>query len=572
MSTIHQLITDHIDIWTAADNSKKSGRGRNSSNSASVYGVNKLRELILDLAMRGKLVPQDPNDEPASGLLKRIQSEKDRLIADGKIKKDKSLPPINNVDTPFNLPKGWEWVRNGLLFSLRKGRLPKNLSENKTGLPYLDIDALDRGIIQRYSDDDKCPQSTDNDILVVCDGSRSGFVLNGKDGIIGSTLALIDTPTYIQSFVKLIFKHGYERLNSAMRGAAIPHLDTKNLLLEVIGLPPLAEQYRIVTKVNELMLLCDQMEAQHINATEAHAKLVTHLLDTLTQSKNSAEFNDSWQRIAKHFDTLFTTEASVDALKQTLLQLAVMGKLVPQDLNDEPASELFNRIQIDKAALIADGKIKKVKPLQPISDRDIQCILPNGWIWINLGSLCEIKGGKRLPASTTFSVTETPYIYIQVTNMKDGTIIQENLKYIDEKIYNQIKQYTISSKDLYITIAGTIGAVGSVPEYFCGMNLTENAAKIVFKFLNKEWFKFALKSSSVQKQFADKTKQLAQPKLALHRIASAILALPPIAEQSRIVAKIEELMVLCDQLKAHIAEANQLQQQLADTVVKRYAA
>ena len=175
MKTIQTLITDHIDIWTAAETEKKSGRGRSSGNAASVYGIKKLRELILELAVRGKLVPQDASDEPASVLLKCIQAEKNNLISEGKIKKSKSLPPITEDEKSFVLPHGWEWARNGFLFTLRKGRIPKNLTENIIGLPYLDIDALDRGVIRRYSDDEKCPQSNDTDILVVCDGSRSGL-------------------------------------------------------------------------------------------------------------------------------------------------------------------------------------------------------------------------------------------------------------------------------------------------------------------------------------------------------------------------------------------------------------
>lgn len=152
-------------------------------------------------------------------------------------------------------------------------------------------------------------------------------------------------------------------------------------------LPPLEEQHRIVAKVDELMALCDQLETQHSNAAEAHEKLVNHLLGTLTLSQNAEDFSANWQRIAAHFDTLFTTEASIDVLKQTLLQLAVMGKLVPQDPNDEPASELLKRIQAEKAKLIAEGKIKKDKPLASIAEEEKPFNLPAGWEWVRLNAL-----------------------------------------------------------------------------------------------------------------------------------------------------------------------------------------
>ena len=170
-------------------------------------------------------------------------------------------------------------------------------------------------------------------------------------------------------------------------GGAQPNISREKIIATITALPPLPEQHRIVAKVDELMALCDQLETRHNAAAAAHEKLVSHLLGTLTQSKKAdsplckrgAEGDLDWQRIAAHFDTLFTTEASIDALKQTLLQLAVMGKLVPQDPNDEPASALLKRIQAEKAKLIAEGKIKKDKPLLGITDDERPFDLPQGW-------------------------------------------------------------------------------------------------------------------------------------------------------------------------------------------------
>ena len=164
-----------------------------------------------------------------------------------------------------------------------------------------------------------------------------------------------------------------------------------------IVVPLIAEQHRIVAKVDELMALCDQLEAQHSNAAEAHEKLVSHLLGTLTQSQSSDDFSANWQRITAHFDTLFTTETSIDTLKQTLLQLAVMGKLVPQDPNDEPASELLKRIQAEKTKLVAEGNIRKDKPLAPIGVHEKPFKLPHGWEWVRLGEAGITATGKVDP-------------------------------------------------------------------------------------------------------------------------------------------------------------------------------
>ena len=392
MSAIQQLLTDHLDIWTAADTEKKSGRGRSSGNAANVYGIKKLRELILELAVRGKLVPQDANDEPASQLLKRIAAEKAKLVAEGKIKKSKPLAEITDDEKTFELPFGWKWARLGNVIDYVNGFAFSSKDFTTQGIGVVKIGDIQQGKIEpefmsRISEDavnvlEARLQVIKGDLVIAMSGATTGklgfndteeiFYLNQRVGkivpfIISKRFLYFDLTTKIAENLKKSF------------GSAIPNLSTEQINTIVTALPPIQEQHRIVAKVDELMALCDQLENQHNNASVAHEKLVTQLLGTLTQSQNAEDFNTHWQRISEHFDTLFTTEASIDALKQTLLQLAVMGKLVPQDPNDEPASELLKRILAEKAKLIAEGKIKKDKPLAPINDEEKPFELPVGW-------------------------------------------------------------------------------------------------------------------------------------------------------------------------------------------------
>ncbi|MEI6544777.1 MAG: restriction endonuclease subunit S, partial [Methylococcales bacterium] len=401
--SIEQLITEHLDIWTAADTEKKSGRGRSSGSAGSVYGIKKLRELILELAVRGKLVPQDASEEPASELLKRIVAEKAKLVAEGKIKKDKSLPSITNDERPFTLPHRWEWARLddigntfiGLTYS------PKDVSN--TGTPVLRSSNIQNGKIDlidlvRVEGSIKSSLFVDEGDLLICarNGSKS---LVGKTAMIknlnepmvfGAFMAIYKSPI---NFYAEVFLNSpmFRKFLDGVETTTINQITQNNLKTTLIPVPPIREQHRIVAKVDELMALCDQLENQHNNAAEAHEKLVTHLLGTLTQSQNAEDFNTHWQRISEHFDTLFTTEASIDALKQTLLQLAVMGKLVPQDPNDEPACALLKRIQAEKAKLIAEGKIKKDKPLAEIREEEKPFELPVGWAWVRFGDISSIK-------------------------------------------------------------------------------------------------------------------------------------------------------------------------------------
>ena len=192
---------------------------------------------------------------------------------------------------------------------------------------------------------------------------------------------------------------------------------------------------------------------------------------------------------------------------------------------------------------------------------------PTHWVWTHLHDFALVLGGKRLPAGASFSTEKTGNIYIRVTDMKDGSISTEDLRYISDDVQARIAKYTIDREDLYITIAGTIGDVGEVPEHFHGQNLTENAAKIVFREVDKKFLLLVLRSGDVKEQFQEKMKQMAQPKLALKRISGARVPLPPLAEQHRIVAKVDELMGLIDQLEQHLVAKREYHEAFAAAAV-----
>jgi type I restriction enzyme S subunit len=235
-------------------------------------------------------------------------------------------------------------------------------------------------------------------------------------------------------------------------------------------------------------------------------------------------------------------------LKNSILQMAVQGKLVPQDPNDEPASFLLKRIKAEKERLIKEKRIKASKPLPPITDDEIPFDLPEGWEWVRLGNITEIKGGKRVSNGYKLLTTPTPHIYIRVSDMKNGSIDDSDLHYIDENMYQKIKQYIITKDDLYMTIVGaTIGKCGYVPEMFDMMNLTENAARIILFGSNKYFLLSILESYFCQEQFVDKTNQVGVQKMALNRLSTTLIPLPPLSEQHRIVARIEELLPLIEE-------------------------
>lgn len=229
-------------------------------------------------------------------------------------------------------------------------------------------------------------------------------------------------------------------------------------------------------------------------------------------------------------------------LKNSVLQRAMQGKLVEQRAEEGTAKELIERIRKEKENLIKEGKIRKEKILPKIADEEIPFEIPESWEWVRLGNIVSVYGGKRIPAGRKLTELDTKHKYIRVSDMKNGSVSLEDIKFIEEDIYQKIKAYTISKNDIYITVAGTIGQIGTIPIELDNANLTENADKIILYKMDKDFMLYMLSSPMVQMQIKEATTQVGQPKLAIMRIQLLKVLLPPLAEQKRIVTKIKELL------------------------------
>lgn len=322
-----------------------------------------------------------------------------------------------------------------------------------------------------------------------------------------------------------------------MRGAANVSLAVKDIAKIEIPLPPINEQKNFIVFFNELQKFNDEL----IREFEKQEKYVSQLKEAILQEAIAGQLTAEWRT-------------------QNPMQ---------KGNPDTDAAALLAKIKAEKQQLIAEGKLKKEKPLPEIAIDEIPFSLPNSWVWCRLGEVCDIKGGKRVPNGYKLKTTPTPYIYIRVTDMKNGTIDNSDIHYIDEEVYQGIKRYTISKDDIYMTIVGaTIGKCGLVPEKFNGMNLTENAAKIVLFSINKMFLLNCLNSRFCQDQFIDKTKQVAVQKMALNRFSSTLISLPPVAEQKAIAEKVDRLMNIIDQLEQQIKHRKQLAEDLMQTVLR----
>lgn len=337
----------------------------------------------------------------------------------------------------------------------------------------------------------------------------------------------------------------------------------------VLPLPPLNEQLKIVEMTDDLMSLCDQLEQQSLSSLDAHQQLVETLLATLTASQNAEELAGNWVRISQHFDTLFTTEASIDALKQTILQLAVMGKLVPQDPNDEPASELLKRIEQEKAQLVKEGKIKKQKPLPPISDDEKPFELPQGWEWCKFGLLSEFINGDRgsnYPNKNEYVDSGVPWINTGHIE-KDGTLSVESMNYITQKKFDELRGGKIKKGDLVYCLRGaTFGKTAFVTPYKIGA--IASSLMIIRPFIIQAgtFFYNYLTSPFGKSQIFRFDNGSAQPNLSANSVMLYAFPCPPLEEQSRICNEVQRLFEICESLKSNILSAQQTQFHLADAL------
>ncbi|MGL6415326.1 restriction endonuclease subunit S [Aeromonas veronii] len=591
---IENLITDHLDLWTAAVRPKSSA-GRGSNSKLELTGIKKLRELILELAVRGKLVPQDPSDEPASVLLERIAAEKTRLVKEGKIKKPKALPEIGEEDKPFELPEGWECIRLGDLTSkMGSGSTPRGgqsayVSE---GIPFLrsqnvwneglrldDVVYIDENTHLKMEGTKVIP----GDVLLNITGASLGRTLIFPDSIKEANVSqhvtiirlLIDE---LAPFVHLGIKSPLvqDLIWGRQVGMAIEGLSKRTLELFEFPIPPLAEQQRIVAKVDELMALCDQLEQRSESQLAAHQTLVETLLATLTDSCDADELAQNWARLSTHFDILFTTEASIDALKQTILQLAVMGKLVPQDPSDEPASALLERIAAEKARLVKEKRIKKEKLLPAISEDEKPFELPQGWEWCHLKDIITIMDAGWSPACPPESSPDIDTWGVLKTTAVQTLEYREYENKVLDKTKTPRPEYEVMVGDILITRAGPKNRVG----ISCLVEKTRPKLMIsdkIIRFhlvevgLSERFISLCLNAGATAVYIDDSKSGMAESQMNISqdKLKLAPIPLGPIKEQNHIMDRVDQLMTLCDQLKSRLQTNQQTQLKLVDSLVEQ---
>ena len=487
-----------------------------------------LKNSILQLAVQGKLVEQRAEEGTARELLEQIKLEKDQLIKDKKIKKSKPLPEITEDEIPFEIPESWEWVRVGEVGSLTRGSGIKRTEVVENGYPcvrYGELYTTYRTKFDRtvsFVDKelfDKCHKIYNGDVAMTLTGENKtdiamAVTYEGDEPIaMGGDMTCwshhMMNPLYLVYFINSPYAISCKR--NLATGDIIIHISNDKLASILMPVPPLAEQHRIVAKIEEILPYIEQYD-------KAYTKLET--------------FNKKFP----------------EDMKKSILQLAMQGKLVEQRPEEGTADEQYEQIVAEKAQLIRDGKIKKEKPLPEITEDEIPFEIPVSWKWVRLSAICEKIGSGSTPTGGKNVYQDDGILFLRSQNVYNDGLRFDGIAFISEELNRP--NSVVVAKDILLNITGgSIGRCALVPDDFDKANINQHV--MIIRLVNLDlrfWVHFVIISAYIQQKIMDVQVGVSREGLSAEKLKNFIIPLPPLAEQKRIVAKIEELLPYCDQL------------------------
>ena len=532
--------------------------------------VPRLRRFILNLAVRGKLVEQDAGDEPAVELMKRIQSGKAIRIKSGEVRNPRDLTFLESEAPPFLLPPLWNWVRLADVGAIIGGGTPPagdaaNFTDGGKGIGWLTPADLGKhkGLFVSHGIRDLTETGMKAGSATLMPKGSVLFTSRAPIGYVAIAANKISTNQGFKSVVPYLDE--CSRYIATYLQAFGPQIDsqaTGTTFKEVSGkivsglpfpLPPLAEQHRIVAKVDELMALCDQLEAVQQERERRRDRLASASLQRLNQpaADTPPEAQREHARFhLHHLPRLTTRPEHIKAMRQTILNLAVSGKLLEQAVDAEPASALLKRLQVD---IKSYGVQNRVHPatINAIPDSAPPYLLPGGWIWTRLASLCRVvTDGDHLPPPKSANGVA----FLTIGNVSSGALSFANSRYVSQEYFDKITPYRKPELGdiLYTVVGASYGrpVLVETDQPFCVQRhiaILKPAADLQLRYLH-----LLLKSQLVYDQATASLTGTAQPTIPLRPLRNFLVPLPPLAMQHRIVAKVDDLMALCDQLEAQL--------------------
>ncbi|WP_018527761.1 restriction endonuclease subunit S [Alkalispirochaeta alkalica] len=547
-------------------------------------GIKKLRELILTLAMQGKLVKQDPKDQPACELLQEIQAEKERLISNKKLKRGQLTEDSTTIFNASILPVNWKLAKAGEIFFITKlagfeytkhfnlleyGDVPviraqnvRKLKLDLTNVLYIDLETsilLERCALSKPALLVTFIGAGIGDVALFTEKERWHLAPNvAKMELFDNCDYFIDL-IYINYF--LISEYGRREIFKHLKSTAQPSISMGTIRDIDIPLPPLAEQKRIVAKIDELMALCDKLEAQRNARNDKRLAVHTAAINRLLTAADKNDFDSAWQFITRHFDPLYSVKENVAELKKAILTLAMQGKLVKQDPKDQPASELLKEIRAEKERLIKEGKIKRQKELPPIKPEEVPYQMPDGWVWTRLGDVVLSITGGGTPSKNNSLFWDGTIPWASVKDLNVDVFISDTIDHITEDAIQSSSTNLIPKNRVIVCTRMGLGKIAintvemAINQDLKALELTSQIDQMYFfkKFKNFQIIGTGMTVSGIRQE----------------ELLSFLFPLPPLAEQKRIVARIDKLMALCEKLEKQIEQATAKQTDLFDAVLAK---
>jgi type I restriction enzyme S subunit len=546
--------------------------------------IPRLRRFVLDLAVRGKLVEQDPTNEPASALIKRVQLRKAEIANEGAVRKEKPFPPLAENALPFRIPPTWKWSQIAEIGFLN----PRNTAEDDIQASFVPMPRIsaEYGVSNTHEVrpwgeiKSGFTHFAEGDVglakITPCFENGKSTIFRGLTGGTGAgtTELHVVRPVIVSAEYVLIFlkcPHFVESGIPKMTGTAgQKRVPTEYFAFSPFPLPPLAEQQRIVAKVDELMALCDRFEAAKIEREIRRDRLAAASHHHLYNGANAEAFRKHARFYLNHFPRLSTSALHIERLRQTVLDLAVRGQLVGQDPNDDSVSELLKRVLVKRERLRNGGKSNTKESLSSIHPPNEPFAIPIQWRWIRLGTLVHsMKNGIYKPSGF---YSETGTICVRMYNIQNGRLDLSKLQHL-ELTQHEIEQYRLEAKDILVNRVNSRELVGKAaildesrePLVFEAMNIR---LRLVEKENLADYVNIVLQTNRIRVEFQGYAKQaIGQASVSQPQVANIMVPLPPLAEQRRIVAKVDELMTICDRLESHLTTTQAESRRLLEAVL-----
>ena len=544
--------------------------------------IPRLRRFILDLAVRGKLVEQDPNDESASELLKRIVAEKAWLVKNKRIKKSE-VPPIGEEDAPFSTPSLWRWTRLGMIGDWGAGSTPSrgNPDLYGGGLTWLKSGELDDNTQLQGSEETVTDLSIrkgsfrfnrPGDVLIAMYGATIGKLAILAEDAVTNQAVCGCTPFegVLNKYLFLFLFSQRESFRATSEGGAQPNISKVKIVRRPFPLPPLAEQHRIVAKVDELMALCDRLEEARTERKTTRDRLTAASLACLDAPDPDPEIFQRHVSFAlDNLIPLTTRPDQIQALRQTILNLTVRGKLVEQDPNDEPASELLKQITAEKARLVKEKRIRARRPSTPAICSDVPFDLPTGWSPVKIEQiLIEIQTGPFGSSlhQSDYQLGGTPVI--NPASIQNERIVPVDKMAVGPVTLERLASFKLRTGDVIMGRRGEMGRCAVVSErergWLCG---TGSLILRAFKNIYPRFLSMLIGSPFSRQYLGGTAVGTTMQNLNQTILLNLSFGIPPLAEQHRIVAKVDELLELCDQLEASLNMGNDTRRRLLETLL-----